>query len=99
MRTLSGLEKETIFLFNEAKKEASVYTYNEKLKAKLEALSQSVPEQVRLKAQDKTGAVIYQLPKTLISIRKPCSEDERKAARERALERGLHPPKRTKAPK
>ena len=44
---LSNYEKETIFLFNEADRVASVFTYNDALKKQLGELCKSHPEQVR----------------------------------------------------
>lgn len=96
---LSGTEKETILLFNEAEAEAHVYTYNGNLKRKLESFAQMMPSQVRLTARDATGAVSYVIPKSLILIRKPYSAEYREALRKRALERDLRPPIRRKVPK
>lgn len=79
------LEQETIILFNEAEKEASIYTYNGKLKRRLEELSREFPEQVWLKNDDGAGAQTYIIPKNLVSVRRPVSEERRAAQRERAL--------------
>ena len=91
---LSKLEQETVFLFNEVENEASVYTYNGPLRRRLELLSLKFPSEVKLTRQDNTGAVKYSIPKKLISIRQPVSEERKQAARKRALELNLRPPRR-----
>lgn len=82
---LTKLEQETVILFNETEKEASIYTYNGKLKRRLEDLSREFPEQIRLKNDDGAGAQTYIIPKNLVSVRRPVSEERRAAQRERAL--------------
>lgn len=59
---LSNYEKETIFLMNEADREASVYTYNDALKKQLEALCVSHPEQVRRTEDNGYGGLTFALP-------------------------------------
>lgn len=89
---VSRLEQETTILFNEAEAQAEVCTYNGKLKRKLEQMSLDFPAEVKLTKTCPTGAVTYELPKNLISIRQPVSEERRQAMRERALSSNLRPP-------
>lgn len=81
----SKLEQETIILFNEQEPNAEIYTFNGKMKRKLESLAASHSQTVKLVKADKSGAVTYKLPKELVSLRTPASEAARNAARERAL--------------
>ena len=92
--SLSRQEQETIILFNEAEDAASIYTYNGKLKRRLEQMSLKFPAEVMLKATCPTGAVTYELPKGLISVRQPVSEERRQAMRDNALASNLRPPGR-----
>lgn len=83
--SISKVEQETIILFNEAEKIASVYTYNGKLKRKLGDMAEKFPDQVKLTKEEPYGGVTYEIPKTLISIRQPTSDKVKQAARERAI--------------
>ena len=91
---MSKLERETIILFNEAEQCAEIYTYNGKLKRRLEQMSLQFPSDVKLTKTCPTGAVTYELPKGLISVRQPVSEERRQALRERAIASNLKPPSR-----
>ena len=83
--SLSRAYQETIILFNEADPTASIYTYNGKLKRRLEQISLKFPAEVKQAAICPTGAVTYELPKGLISVRQPVSEERRQAAKNSAL--------------
>ena len=74
------LEQETILLFNEAEKLASVYTHNKRLKGKLERLLEDRPDEMSL---DYNGD--YLIPKKWIKINAPrvMSDEERQRASER----------------
>ena len=93
----SRLEQETIILFNEAEVEAQVYTYNGSLTRKLGKMSLEFPADVKF-IDEVDGAVTYKLPKSLIMVRKPHSEEYREAARARALANNLRPPRRELIP-
>lgn len=80
---LTKYEKETIISFNDAEPTASVYTHNRKLKGRLAELAGQFPGQIRLEQEDKTGSVTYIVPKALITVRKPYSEERRQADRQR----------------
>lgn len=80
---LSKYEKETIINFNDAEPTASVYTHNRKLKSRLAGFAGQFPEQIKLESEDKTGSVTYSVPKALITVRKPYSEERRAADRQR----------------
>ena len=67
---LSSYERETIILFNEGERTASVYTHNKALQQKLEALARDRPEDCKLvKAFHGGRAVDYTIPKSWIRIR------------------------------
>lgn len=68
---LSNYEKETIVLWNEAEKSASIYTYNEALKAQLLGLCGDYQEQVRQTADNGCGGMTFELPKKWLKIKPP----------------------------
>jgi hypothetical protein len=85
---LTLLEQETIFNWNREEKEASIYTCEPSLKAKLKKLAAEYPEIYKLYKEDKYSAE-YIVPKNLITVRTPrakkeLSEEQRKALSERA---------------
>lgn len=86
---LSPSERETIILFSDADKTASVYTHDAKLTARLETLARQYPDQVYVERRERPGAVSYVVPKSCIQIRAPFSAQRREAARQRALENGF----------
>ena len=88
---LSKYEKETIVLFNEGEREASVYTYNADLKRRLAVFAKKYPDLCRLNNSAAEGSVSYLLDKTRLSIRllPPYSEERRKAASEYAKKYGF----------
>jgi hypothetical protein len=77
---------ETIILFNEADLNASVYTCNGKWKRMLAKLASEHVTLVRLVDEDGFGAVTYELPKKLLSLRAPrvYTDEQRRAMSERA---------------
>lgn len=68
---LSNYEKETIILWNEAEKAASVYTHSPTLQAQLAALCQSHPEQVRQTGDNGRGGLTFSLPKRWLKVVPP----------------------------
>ena len=86
---LTPAERETIILFSDADKTASVYTHDAKLTARLETLARQYPDQVYVERQERPGAVSYIVPKSCIQIRAPFSAQRREAARQRALQSGF----------
>ena len=84
---LKMVEKETILNFDEGNPKAIVYTFNLKLKQKLQSLSEKYPNVFRLIKSDKSGAVTYEIPKKRLSVRfsAPISEAEHKRRSEWAL--------------
>ena len=95
---LTAYERETIIDYNMAEAEASVYTHDKKLIARLEKLAAKYPEEFRLKDRSVHGDATYIFPKKYITIREPCSEARRQAARERALNCHFQPPRRDSNP-
>lgn len=90
----SALERETIVLYNQSEKEASVYTFDPKLIQRLERFSEKYPEEVRLEKENGDGAYTYIVPKECVLIREPVSKERREAARQRALQNRSMPPAR-----
>lgn len=84
---LSRIEQETIILYNEAEATAEVFTYDQKLLAKLERLTEKYPGQVT-----RTGERQFIVPKACVLVREPYSEERRKAASDRAKANGYRPP-------
>lgn len=84
----SRLEQETIFLFNEEEKTASVYTFNKTLQRKLQTLAAERPEECYLEQPQNAldGAVEYIIPKKWIKIRasRILSEEQKAELSERA---------------
>lgn len=68
---LTNFEKETIILFNEAERMASVYTCNAAMKKQLGALCESRPGQIQRTADNGCGGLTFLLPKKWIRISPP----------------------------
>ena len=95
---LSAYERETIINYNMADQDATIYTHDKKMIARLEKLSAKFPDDFKRKSQSPSGDATYIFPKKYLSIREPYSEARRQAARERALKGNMKPPKRSKNP-
>jgi hypothetical protein len=95
----SAYERETIINYNQEEAEASVYTFDPKLIAKLVQLSKKYPEEVYLKKDYGDGAFTYIVPKECVLVREPYSQKRREAARERAIKSNSKPPIRESSPK
>lgn len=80
--SLTLYEQETIILFNEAEKTASVYTHNRAFLRKLEKLAEDRPDDCRLKRKDpENRAAEYIVPKKWIKINAPRQLSEEEKAR------------------
>ncbi len=81
---LALAERETIILFNEADADASVYTYNERLKEQAAEHAAHNPVKAGQYFIDDTGALHYTLPKSDLRVlfKKPRTEKQRQAALE-----------------
>ena len=90
---LSRLEQETIILFNEAEPTAEIYTHNNKLREKLERLSQKHPDKITLESDQPGEAVTNTVSNKAIVVQEPYSDERREAARRRAIEGRYTPPK------
>lgn len=91
---LTPYEKETIILYNQGEKEASVYSFDPKLIRRLKRLAEKYPDEVRLEKEYKNGSCSYTVPKECVLVREPYSKERREAARQRALQNGSVPPVR-----
>ena len=66
---LAKQERETIIIFNEAEKDADVYTHNDALRQRLERLAREFPSECRLVKTSHDGeAVDYTVPKLWVQI-------------------------------
>lgn len=76
---LSACEKETILNYNEEDGMAEIYTFNGKLKRRLNKAAERNPEIYQLKKSDPCGSVSYIFPKKWLTnlFRAPFSEEER----------------------
>lgn len=88
---LTPAEKETIILTSEADDNASVYTFDVRLKRKLERLHKLFPDKIHPIKEEKYGAVNYTVPKSCIVIYPPHTEEWKKKARDRAKITGFKP--------
>ena len=68
---LSNLEKETIILWNEAEKTASVYTYNPALIRQLSELCRTHPGQACQTGDNGWGGLTFSLPKRWLKVAPP----------------------------
>lgn len=86
--SLQRLEKETIILYNDAEKIASIYTCNNTLQQKLKKIAVKFPKLFKL-IDETAYAVTYEIPKDCIVIRQPYNEEYRQKARQRAYKQKL----------
>lgn len=94
MTKLSLEEQETIINFNRADTIAEVYTHEPRLLRRLRVLTEQYPDTFRLTGKHFDCGYSYELPKELISIRAPMSDETRQAYRERAMQKGFTPPQK-----
>lgn len=89
--SLTHYEQETVILFNEEEKTASVYTYNGKLKRKLEGLCADRPGDVRQIKDDGRGGLTFEIPKRWVKVNptRILSEAQRAAISQMNKKRGL----------
>ena len=76
MYRLSAVERETIFLFNEAEGTAEIEAHNPALKKRLAAIRRERPEDISLVRQD-GYADTYSFPKKWIKIIPPRTATEK----------------------
>lgn len=69
--SLSKLEKETIILYNEAEKEADVFTYNRALIKRLKGLCEKHPDAFHYKSDNGAGGLTFIIPKRYVKINAP----------------------------
>lgn len=72
---LSFEEQETVIRWDRKNPEAVVYTFDSSMKRKLQEIQEQFPDMAKLITED-NGSVEYEIPKSLISIRKPRVYDE-----------------------
>lgn len=72
-------EQETILLYNNGDPEAEIYTYDPKLKRKIEQAAARRPELYRIIQREPDGALRCVLPKKWLTVllREPISEERR----------------------
>lgn len=78
-------ERETVILYNEAEENATVCTFNRKLKKKLEKMAARYPDRILLKEISAGGnCVTYTLPKSCVTIYPPHTDEWKDTMRKRA---------------
>ena len=70
-------EQETVILWDNASKEAKIYTHDRRLIGRLRELEEQYPEEYRLIGEGPQRAVTYHLPKRYITVRSPYNEERR----------------------
>lgn len=75
-------EQETILLYNNRDPQVEIYTYDPKLKRKIEQAAERRPELYRITQREPDGALRCVFPKKWI-LREPISEAERQRRSER----------------
>ena len=68
---LSNLERETIILWNEAEKTASIYTHSPALQRLLSELCAAYPESALAVEDNGYGGLTYELPKKWVKVVPP----------------------------
>ena len=77
-------ERETVILYNEAEENATVCTFNRKLKKKLEKMAARYPDKILLKEVSAGGnCVTYTLPKSCVTIYPPHTDEWKTDMRKR----------------
>jgi len=76
MIKLSGIERETVILFNEAQSTAEIETHNAAMKRRLDAIRQKHPEDITLVRRD-SSANTYTFPKSWVKIHPPRNVSEK----------------------
>lgn len=78
-------EQETILLYNNGDPQVEIYTYDPKLKRKIEQAAERRPELYRITQREPDGALRCVFPKKWLTIvlREPISEAERQRRSER----------------
>lgn len=70
MEPLSAYEKETIILFNNAEKTASVYAHDQRIIRKLREALEKYPDQARMERED-GESITVEIPKSWVNISLP----------------------------
>jgi len=78
---LTRLERETIINFNQEEAFAEVYTHESRFLRRLQKMAIDFPGVCKLTDKSEWGGETYTLPKKLIRIGIPMSEERREAAR------------------
>ena len=68
---LTSLERETIAVFNQAERMASIFTYNPTLQKQLADLCAAYPDRGRQTAANDSGGLTFELPKKWLRVVPP----------------------------
>ena len=84
---LTGIERETVIIFNEVERMAQIETCNDRWKIGIRKLKEEHPDKIRItKEEDRDGFMCAEVPKKYIKLRGPrLLTDEQ---REELVERG-----------
>lgn len=71
MEPLSAYEKETVILFNNAEKTATVYAYDTKILKKLKEAIERHPDKARIMEEYEDECMMVEIPKEWVNINLP----------------------------
>lgn len=92
MAKLPPAERETIITFSDETETANIYTYDKRLKRKLDTLCAKCEGFYEVSSSE-DGAKDYVIPKRFVTIREPMSAERKEKLRKQALEHGFFSPK------
>ena len=93
---LTLAEQETIILWDNELDTASIYTHDARMIRRLRELSEKYPDDYVLEKEGPQHSVTYRIPKRLVTLRSPYSEERRQRDREIALAANRRVPDRKK---
>jgi len=88
-QSLTLVEQETVINWDNETDLASVYTHDSRLINKLYLLAEKYPDYFKLIRCGPQKAVTFQIPKRVVSIRVPYSEERRLQQKKDAKEKGI----------
>ena len=88
MKKISNIEKETVVIFNEAKRMALIDTYNPKWQSQLAEAAELYTDKCQIKREHEMGNKEYWLPKSWLKLKLPMKlTTEQKAERTARLQK------------
>lgn len=68
---MKNIEKESVFIFNEAEQTVQIDTYNERWQRQLDQAAELHPDQCKLVREHEHGNKVYRLPKQWLKLKLP----------------------------